>query len=97
VFLVQIGDNASIHGAEEVRPYIDMLLDAVGVRLAFQPKYSPELNPCELIFGHAKRYMREERGNGTFVEEIGRAFAQIKKEEVLRCYDKCINHYDEEL
>ena len=29
---------------------------------------SPELNPAELVFGRAKRYMRMERGSGSFVE-----------------------------
>jgi len=48
-------DNASVHGEEEsIDIFIDVL-EANGVKLIYLPKYSPELNPCELVFNFIKR------------------------------------------
>ena len=41
-----------------------LVLDLAGVRLIFLPAYSPELNPCELVFGHVKQGMTGGRGVG---------------------------------
>lgn len=40
---VIVMDNCSIHHSEEVMPVLEMLLDAVGVRLYYLPTYSPEV------------------------------------------------------
>jgi transposase len=45
-----ICDNAVVHGGAES---LDMLLEALeacGITLVFLPPYSPELNPCELVW-----------------------------------------------
>jgi len=48
-------NNASVHGGEEsIDIFID-LLEANGIKLIYLPKYSPELNPCELVFNFIKR------------------------------------------
>jgi transposase len=81
----------------EIRALVDILLDAVGVRMIFQPKYSPELNPCEHIFGHVKKYLREQRGTRPFLEEIALGFTRITKAEVVRCYYACLERYHEDI
>lgn len=43
-------DNARIHKARDIVPTLRAALAAAGVRMLFLPTYSPELNPCELIF-----------------------------------------------
>ena len=42
-------DNCRIHHAEEIRPVLDTLLDAAGVRLYFLPRYSPEVSSVLLL------------------------------------------------
>ena len=59
-------DNASIHFAAEVALPLSELFDTAGVRLVFLPAYSPELNPCELVFAQVKNGLRRRRrGDGT--------------------------------
>ena len=54
-------DNSRIHYAEEIQEEIDDLLNAYGVTMVFLPTYSPELNPCELVFAQAKYWLRRNR------------------------------------
>jgi len=42
-------DNATVHRGDYSFPVLQDLLEAHGVHLIFLPKYSPELNPCELV------------------------------------------------
>jgi len=51
-------DGAATHANDL---FFDMLCDVfrvAGVTLVFQPKYSPELNAAELVFGHVKKSMQ---------------------------------------
>jgi len=58
----------------------------------FSPKYSPELNPCELVFAQAKRWLRSHRDGGIpFVFEIAASFGQVSSENVRNYYDGCLN------
>jgi hypothetical protein len=45
-----IMDNCRIHNAAEIFPLLSLLIDAVGVRLFFLPRYSPEVS-SELASG----------------------------------------------
>jgi transposase len=58
-----ICDNASIHNAQDTLNIINEIFTARGMRLIFLPKYSPELNPCELIWSQMKRYIRSHLHN----------------------------------
>jgi len=87
---VLILDNASIHNSVEVLGLISLLLDAAGVRMYFLPTYSPEFNPCELVFARAKRYLRHERGTKQFLAEILEAFGCVTYESILAYYEQCI-------
>jgi len=66
------------------------LLDSANVTLIFLPKYSPELNPCELIFGGVKNYLRFNRGKDKFDKEIIFALSLVTPFTVFNCYYDCI-------
>ena len=51
--LTVILDNASIHTAKRIRPYVD-LLKKQGLTLYFLPPYSPELNRIEKLWHKTK-------------------------------------------
>jgi len=85
-----IGDNASIHKAESVSDAVSAVLDAHHVRLVFLPTYSPELNPCELVFAIVKNWMRHHCGDSDFIVEIIMGFTQVDYLEIVRFYKKCI-------
>lgn len=48
-------DNAAIHHAAHVVEALQTLCLHVGFQVVFLPTYSPELNPCELMFNDLKR------------------------------------------
>jgi len=43
-------DNCKIHCADDSFHLVSSLLRSLGITLMFLPKYSPEFNPCELVF-----------------------------------------------
>jgi transposase len=88
VFVV---DNASVHYADSIATMLDDILAAVGVRMFFLPAYSPELNPCELVFAQVKHYLRRHRLDLPFLFEIAIAFAQVSADNVRHYYDECLS------
>ena len=86
-----ICDNASIHRAAHITAQLDAALTPAVVRMVFLPTYSPELNPCELIFAKTKSYLRYHRGDGRFADEIIDAFDTITEMDVVRFYVECID------
>lgn len=83
-------DNARIHHAAEASVPVANMLDLAGVRLCFLPAYSPELNPCELVFSNVKRAMSMGRGPGEMWEEALQRFANITLEQMENYYRHCI-------
>jgi len=83
-------DNASIHWTRDNAPLLVDMLQSSGVRLIFLPTYSPELNPCELVFAQVKRFLREHRGDLHFIWEIMFAFSTVDFDDVRAYYDACI-------
>ena len=83
-------DNAKVHYAANIRNTVEALLRVTGVQMIFLPAYSPELNPCELIFQLAKAALRHRRGDLPLWLEAQRAFAGITHELVLKEYKHCI-------
>lgn len=87
---VLILDNARVHDSASIQADLDDL-EAGGVRIVFLPAYSPELNPCELVFGQADKYMRNHRrGPGDFMHHMATAFAQVSQRNVLNYYKHCL-------
>ena len=52
---VVVMDNASIHHVQDA---VD-LIESVGAKVIFLPPYSPDLNPCEPVFGKVKAILKE--------------------------------------
>lgn len=87
-----IVDNATIHfGGETWQMMVDIFND-FEINYIFLPKYSPELNPCELVFAYLKRYIRDHRTPVTpFHHLLLLALAELPYRHVLSFYDRCIN------
>jgi transposase len=55
-------DNAAVYTGKDFAEVLDDILVFFQVRLAFLPAYSPELNPCELVFSLIKQDIRNLMG-----------------------------------
>lgn len=83
-------DNATVHCGADSLEMIVAVLNAVGVKLAFLPTYSPELNPCEFCFGFVKQHLRRHRDiQEKFWIEIIKAFAKLTTTHVQAFYRHC--------
>jgi len=83
---VLVMDNCGIH----VAGAIFELLDAAGIKLVFLPSYSPELNPCELVFA-VKNYLCNHRGPESFWREILFALSTVMTyEDMWNVYFDCV-------
>ena len=51
-------DNAAIHFARDIRETLVGMAAVFRVQIMFLPTYSPELNPCELVFQWVKARLR---------------------------------------
>jgi hypothetical protein len=93
---VLVIDSAPIHTSRISVAVVSRLCDLLGARLVFLPKYSPELNPVEMIWGMVKNQMRNRRGSDSFGVELMRAFARVDVEQVRRFYRHCLFRWFEE-
>jgi len=88
---VLVLDNAPIHKRNSIMGMLAAVLRAAQITLVFLPTYSPELNPCELVFAQCKHYLRYHRRlSHPFWYEIARAFAETTLLDMLNYYHKCI-------
>ena len=87
---ILVVDNASVHVAEEIQEALLQLCQAAGVSLRLLPTYSPELNPCELVFGLMKTHLRYWRGSSRFWLEILNAASVVTYEQMLSFYKYCL-------
>jgi transposase len=85
-------DNASIHQGSEVIPFIEELMEVSGIKLLFLPSYSPELNPCELIFAQIKRYIRThvQSLEGSLFLHMLLGIAEVTHSDIVNYYNHCI-------
>ncbi len=88
---ILILDNASIHFAEEICDDLVAMLAESGVALRFLPTYSPELNPCEIVFSKMKSQLRYWRGDDRFYMEVLKAASSITYANMLAFYRHCLN------
>lgn len=88
-----IMDNASVHGGGDTFELLLDLLEEAGAELIFLPKYSPELNPVEYIFGHIKNYLKYNRDPDLpFTLSILEAIALLDHQLLYKYYKQCINN-----
>jgi transposase len=89
-------DNARIHHAKATLPGLVANLNRRGISILFLPAYSPELNPCELVFAQVKRWVRDHRErDGTFIDILSSAFALVDRQNIVNYYRKCLRHFAE--
>lgn len=67
---VLIFDNWAGHLAEDTADLLPTACGHAGVRILRLPTYSPELSPCELVFGLMKQHLRSHRGSSRFLYEL---------------------------
>ncbi len=85
-------DNASVHVGSEIILEIKELCQATGITVCLLPAYSPELNPCELVFAMIKNKLRATRKNSTLLDEVIKAAACITNENVIQMYFHCTDN-----
>eukprot|EP01126_Amoeba_proteus_P036441 TRINITY_DN3714_c0_g2_i4.p1 TRINITY_DN3714_c0_g2~~TRINITY_DN3714_c0_g2_i4.p1 ORF type:complete len:138 (-),score=20.82 TRINITY_DN3714_c0_g2_i4:72-485(-) len=86
---ILIADNASIHKGDDSFDILLWLLKQHQVTLVFLPKYSPELNPCEFVFGKLKNHLYNYRKSDDFFWELAKAMAKISIVHVWKFYLHC--------
>jgi transposase len=84
-------DNASIHIAEQIWDQLRAVLDQAGVILRLLPAYSPELNPCELVFSQMKSFLRHERISEDLLASIIRSASKVSYVHMLKYYKHCLS------
>lgn len=89
---VLVCDNAAVHVADQTTDLVFDLLESNGIVLLFLPAYSPELNPCELVFSFIKEELRRLRPSPSIWRELFLAIAKVTPSHIARYYDKCIWH-----
>lgn len=86
-----VADNASIHFGSATWQELTDLLDENGIRYLFLPTYSPELNPCEMVFASMKRWIRNAGSTEcpSLYWRINDSLAQVSYSSMLAFYDEC--------
>ena len=79
-----------VHDNQETIIDLDNLATQCGFHIRFLPSYSPELNPCELIFAQIKNYIRNNRNEEDFTTILVLAFQTISFYNTIQYYSKCI-------
>jgi transposase len=87
---VVVLDNAPTHMSVESLIFVYELFETVGARIVLLPTYSPELNPCELLFAMFKNRLYRARGSGSLLQEVGRSCQLVTWENCFDMYFKCI-------
>jgi len=82
-------DNSSVHTGNEYFDALIYLLDSIGISLIYLPKYSPEFNPCELVFAQIKNRLRNYRKNEDLYWELCIALAHVSIDNVISYYYRC--------
>lgn len=89
---VLICDNAKIHTSPMMTIQLKAFLDPLNIFLLYLPTYSPELNPCELVFAQVKNGIRNHRNsNKQWFDEIYDRFRAITSAELFEMYRHCLD------
>ena len=88
---VLVLDNAAVHKGKEIKELLNEYLSLIDVRIIFMPTYSPELNPCELVFGMSKKIVSKlwYTTNKPLIECITNSFALVTREIMQNFYRHC--------
>jgi len=89
---ILIIDNAPVHWGQNSLETLLPICDHAGVQIKVLPTYSPELNPCELVWSFVKTYVKNHRQTDLAAWEVLiDAFAHVTQEFILSAYDHCID------
>jgi hypothetical protein len=84
---VLVCDNAKVHKSPFMTLELNAWLAQRSITIVYLPTYSPELNPCEMVFGFVKNSLRISRNSdNTFFDEINERFHQIMSDGMERFY-----------
>jgi len=88
---VLVCDNASVHKSPFLTLELNAWLEERMITIVYLPTYSPELNPCEMVFGYVKNSLRRTRNsNNPFLNEIVERFLSLPRDMLERFYDHCL-------
>lgn len=83
-------DNASLHHGADISLSIDDIKDIYGISVVYLPVYSPELNPCELVFAQIKKFIRKVQTIRSVVDKVCEAIASVTLEHMFSYYRHCV-------
>lgn len=85
-------DNAAVHGGMDSFELLMDIIEYFGIRLIYLPAYSPELNPCELVFSLMKQAIRGCPSSELpdILERVLQGLAVVTPSKVLAFYKHCI-------
>ena len=88
-------DNARVHTGSHSILLIDQILSMGKIRMELLPAYSPELNPCELVFAEVKHMLRNTLHNDDLAlyVEIVIAFASVPHMNMAAYYQRCCREF----
>lgn len=91
-------DNAPTHTAHEMMEALAQRLEEIGARAVFLPAYSPELNPCEMVFAFLKHFLRNHFRIAPLQGRLMEALQEISYESIQNYFrhvrDTCIKMRD---
>jgi transposase len=78
--ILVVVDNGSYHTSKEVKTFLKTEAEGLGIRVAYLPPYSPELNPDEQVWNQAKREIgkRVVKTKSELRKVVNRALQRIK-------------------
>ena len=84
---IVVMDNVRTHKVAGVKD----LIEGAGATIAYQPPYSPDLNPIELLWAFAKDYVRGmgPRSIENLMNAFGTAFQRVKPEHCRGWFRAC--------
>ena len=92
---IVVCDNASVHFGSNWR-LVKSVFEKVGASVVFLPAYSPELNPCELVFRDVKKEVYSESMEGRvqgLQNKVKMALSKISARRVFWYYYVCTQIY----
>ena len=88
---VLVCDNAKVHKSPFMTLELNAWLAARSITIVYLPTYSPELNPCEMVFGFVKNSLRVSRNSeNEFFDEVNERFHAISADGMERFYMHCL-------
>ncbi len=85
-----IVDNAAVHCAVDSYEVLEILQEIFQFKIMKLPCYSPELNPCELVFSKIKGGLRYHRGDQSLREEVMKNILLVTSQDIHNWYKHCL-------